>query len=402
MDLSFNSYKRNIYDNQNTNKIFNPNSMQQNFNFPMQQDDIMNSKKMRKNNQNNSSLEQGNNINNNSMNFGNGMIKMNYNSGKNNLMKNNQNNNMPLKINNNLSLSSNAAKNKIPNLNSGDNLNLLASQGQNMHPMLNMNFNNINGPNFYMQPNMINPHMNQGYINNNHMTIGNNNINNKDLGFNNGNNNKAKYMRYNLNTNPNPKYMNNSIDNNPMFIKNKDNNNINNPNDMNNNNLAKNFTLKTPNDMNNYNKSNLNMGNLNQLKQYILCLNIKIDSDTTKQIVIKSLNECPSILDSLKDGNKGMNEKVKKLIQEKINKSYEILRKIYEFGIKNYTYKNLCEIHHQMNYEKGKYRRKNENKEKVFILKKNKSFQDINKFFESEKKLVLENVRNVGALNISF
>ena len=148
-------------------------------------------------------------------------------------------------------------------------------------------------------------------------------------------------------------------------------------------------------------KSNLNMSN-NQQKQYILCLDIKIDNNTTKTINIKNLNECPSLLENLKIEGNIINDKVKKLIQEKINKAYELLtRKIYELGIKNYTYKNLCEIYHQIIYENNR-KRKNNNNEKVNILKRNKSYKETNKMLENEKKLVLDNVRNIGALNITF
>ena len=123
---------------------------------------------------------------------------------------------------------------------------------------------------------------------------------------------------------------------------------------------------------------------------------------STKTIKIKSLNECTQILEELKEGN-NFSEKEKKLIQEKINKTYELLLtgKIYEFGIKNYTYKNLSEIYHKVNYENNNQERKLMNN-KIRFIKKNKSFKEINDVLNDERKLSKDNVRNVGSLNITF
>ena len=150
------------------------------------------------------------------------------------------------------------------------------------------------------------------------------------------------------------------------------------------------------------NKSNFSMGGNNQMKQYILSVNIKLGDKSTKTIKIKSLNECTQILEELKEGN-NFSEKEKKLIQEKINKTYELLLtgKIYEFGIKNYTYKNLCEIYHKVNYENNNQERKLMNN-KIRFIKKNKSFKEINDVLNDERKLSKDNVRNVGSLNITF
>ena len=410
-NLSLSNFQRQFYDNSN-NKIYNPNQMQPNFNYAVSQDDInMNHKKQKKSIQNKSPLEQANVT----MNLSPGLLNnLNYNGAKNNFIKN-PNNNMNMKINNKqLSQSSNAAKNTIPNIMQNDNINFIGNQNQNIPQMLNMSFGPINNRNYYIppnMPNMRNPHMNQGYINNNHINIGNSAINNKE--FQNQNftpnmvNNKQKYQKYNQNAYQGQKH--NNMNNNQMFQKNK---NIQNSNDMNNNNLLNNniennksFGLKSGNDNNftNSNKSNFSMGGNTQIKNYILSLNIKLRDKTTKTIKIKSLNDCSNILEELRKEGKITNEKEKKLIMDKINKTYELLLtgKIYEFGIRNSTYKNLCEIYHKLNYENNNQGRKAMNN-KIRFMKKNKSLKELNDILNDEKKLTMDNVRNVGSLNITF
>ena len=410
-NLSLSNFQRQFYDNSN-NKIYNPNQMQPNFNYAVSQDDInMNHKKQKKSIQNKSPLEQANVT----MNLSPGLLNnLNYNGAKNNFIKN-PNNNMNMKINNKqLSQSSNAAKNTIPNIMQNDNINFIGNQNQNIPQMLNMSFGPINNRNYYIPPNMSNmrnPHMNQGYINNNHINIGNSAINNKE--FQNQNftsnmvNNKQKYQKYNQNAYQGQKH--NNMNNNQMFQKNK---NVQNSNDMNNNNLLNNnidnnksFGLKSGNDNNftNSNKSNFSMGGNTQIKNYILSLNIKLRDKTTKTIKIKSLNDCSNILEELRKEGKITNEKEKKLIMDKINKTYELLLtgKIYEFGIRNSTYKNLCEIYHKLNYENNNKGRKAMNN-KIRFMKKNKSLKELNDILNDEKKLTMDNVRNVGSLNITF
>ncbi len=41
-------------------------------------------------------------------------------------------------------------------------------------------------------------------------------------------------------------------------------------------------------------------------------------------------------------------------------------------------------------------------KNKLQVMKKNKSFEKFETIFDDDKKLKLENVRNVGSLNITF
>ena len=410
-NLSLSNFQRQFYDNSN-NKIYNPNQMQPNFNYAVSQDDInMNHKKQKKSIQNKSPLEQANVT----MNLSPGLLNnLNYNGAKNNFIKN-PNNNMNMKINNKqLSQSSNAAKNTIPNIMQNDNINFIGNQNQNIPQMLNMSFGPINNRNYYIPPNMSNmrnPHMNQGYINNNHINIGNSAINNKE--FQNQNftsnmvNNKQKYQKYNQNAYQGQKH--NNMNNNQMFQKNK---NVQNTNDMNNNNLLNNnidnnksFGLKSANDNNftNSNKSNFSMGGNTQIKNYILSLNIKLRDKTTRTIKIKSLNDCSNILEELRKEGKITNEREKKLIMDKINKTYELLLtgKIYEFGIRNSTYKNLCEIYHKLNYENNNKGRKAMNN-KIRFMKKNKSLKELNDILNDEKKLTMDNVRNVGSLNITF
>ena len=410
-NLSLSNFQRQFYDNSN-NKIYNPNQMQPNFNYAVSQDDInMNHKKQKKSIQNKSPLEQANVT----MNLSPGLLNnLNYNGAKNNFIKN-PNNNINMKINNKqLSQSSNAAKNTIPNIMQNDNINFIGNQNQNIPQMLNMSFGPINNRNYYIPPNMSNmrnPHMNQGYINNNHINIGNSAINNKE--FQNQNftpnmvNNKQKYQKYNQNAYQGQKH--NNMNNNQMFQKNK---NVQNTNDMNNNNLLNNnidnnksFGLKSANDNNftNSNKSNFSMGGNTQIKNYILSLNIKLRDKTTRTIKIKSLNDCSNILEELRKEGKITNEREKKLIMDKINKTYELLLtgKIYEFGIRNSTYKNLCEIYHKLNYENNNKGRKAMNN-KIRFMKKNKSLKELNDILNDEKKLTMDNVRNVGSLNITF
>ena len=410
-NLSLSNFQRQFYDNSN-NKIYNPNQMQPNFNYAVSQDDInMNHKKQKKSIQNKSPLEQANVT----MNLSPGLLNnLNYNGAKNNFIKN-PNNNINMKINNKqLSQSSNAAKNTIPNIMQNDNINFIGNQNQNIPQMLNMSFGPINNRNYYIppnMPNMRNPHMNQGYINNNHINIGNSAINNKE--FQNQNftsnmvNNKQKYQKYNQNAYQGQKH--NNMNNNQMFQKNK---NVQNTNDMNNNNLLNNnidnnksFGLKSANDNNftNSNKYNFSMGGNTQIKNYILSLNIKLRDKTTRTIKIKSLNDCSNILEELRKEGKITNEKEKKLIMDKINKTYELLLtgKIYEFGIRNSTYKNLCEIYHKLNYENNNQGRKAMNN-KIRFMKKNKSLKELNDILNDEKKLTMDNVRNVGSLNITF
>jgi hypothetical protein len=401
--LSFNSFQRQYFDNNNNNKIY-PNQIQQNLNYNLPQDDIITHKKIKKNTQNNSPFDQ-NNHSNPTMNLG--IANLNYNGPNNNFIKN-QPTNPAIKMNK-LSQSSKPPKNTNPFINN-DNINIIGNQNQNqnMPSMINLNYGQMNNRNLYLQQNMPvirNPHMNQGYINNNHINIGNNQI---KTDFQNANynqnmiNNKQKFQKYNPNTYLNQKH--NNIGNNQLYQKNKNNilnnNDINNPNinlNMTNN---KNFGFKSGLEHGNFLGSNKSM---DQPKQSFLCLNIKFSDKSTKTINIKKWNESQNILDDLLREGKIKSEREKKLIFEKINKIYELVgkKKIFELRIKPSTYKNLCEIHHKLNYENFNEQKKMI-KKKFKVMKKNKSFEKFENIFDDDKKLKLENVRNVGSLNLTF
>ena len=397
-NLSFNNFQRQFYDNNSNNKLY-PNQLQQNFNYNTPQEELMTHKKMKKNTQNNSPFDQNNHTN-PQINIA--MGNLNYNGPNNNFKSNNNNNQIKM---GKLSQSSKPPKNTNPFINNNDNIMLgNQPQSQNIPQMLNINYGQINNRNIYMQqgiPVMRNPHMNQGYINNNHINIGNNQL---KTDFQNANynpsmiNNKQKYQKYSSQNNyPNQKH-NNINNNNQMFQKNKSNNDINNnnPNLPNN----KNYGFKAGNEHGNYIGSNKA---IDQQKQSFLCLNIKFGDKTSKNIVINKWDESQSVLDELIKEGKIRTEREKKMILEKINKIYELVgrKKIYDMGIKAYTFKNLCEIHHKLNYQNLTQERKLV-KNKLQVMKKNKSFEKFETIFDDDKKLKLENVRNVGSLNITF
>ena len=395
-NLSFNNFQRQFYDNNSNNKIY-PNQLQQNFGYNNPQEDLMTHKKMKKNTQNNSPFDQNNHTN-PQINIG--MGNLNYN-GPNNFKSSNSNNQIKI---GKLSQSSKPPKNTNPFINNNDNI-ILGNQpqSQNIPQMLNINYGQINNRNIYMQqgiPVIRNPHMNQGYINNNNININNNQL---KTDFQNANynpnmiNNKQKYPKYNNpNSYQNQKH-NNINNNNQMYQKNKSNNDINNNNQNMPNN--KNYGFKSGNEHGNYIGSNKSM----EQRQSFLCLNIKFGDKTRKNIIINKWDESQSVLDELLKEGKIRTEREKKMILEKINKIYELVgrKKIYDLGIKAYTYKNLCEIHHKLNYQNLTQERKLI-KNKLQVIKKNKSFETFENIFDDDKKLKLENVRNVGSLNITF
>ena len=395
-NLSFNNFQRQFYDNNSNNKIY-PNQLQQNFGYNNPQEDLMTHKKMKKNTQNNSPFDQNNHTN-PQINIG--MGNLNYN-GPNNFKSSNSNNQIKI---GKLSQSSKPPKNTNPFINNNDNI-ILGNQpqSQNIPQMLNINYGQINNRNIYMQqgiPVIRNPHMNQGYINNNNININNNQLKTEfpNASYNpNMINNKQKYPKYNNpNSYQNQKH-NNINNNNQMYQKNKSNNDINNNNQNMPNN--KNYGFKSGNEHGNYIGSNKSM----EQRQSFLCLNIKFGDKTRKNIIINKWDESQSVLDELLKEGKIRTEREKKMILEKINKIYELVgrKKIYDLGIKAYTYKNLCEIHHKLNYQNLTQERKLI-KNKLQVIKKNKSFETFENIFDDDKKLKLENVRNVGSLNITF
>ena len=195
--------------------------------------------------------------------------------------------------------------------------------------------------------------------------------------------------------------------NNQNFNNNKNNkNNLNidnnyNLNNNNNNNVFKNYNQRSSKEGNNLSNNNTN-NNMNlssnnkqqQKQQYLLCLNIKLGNNQTETIKIKSLEECPRILKELKETKK-VNEKAIKIIQNKIYETIEITKKIYNFGLNKYTYKNLAEINNIITHNKG--RNKN-----VQAIKKCNTSKNFNKISESEMMLSKNDVRKTESLNISF
>ena len=406
-NLSLNNLQRQLYDNQN-NKIFNTPQMKQNFAFPNNEEMNMNHKKIQ------SPIEQ-NNLTNPSMNLGN-LINLNYN-GQNTKFIKTPSNNMNMNINNNnnkMSLSSQGPKNIIPpNFSPAENLNLIASQSQQIPPILNMNLNPLNNINFYVPQNMRNSAINGNYINNNHLNVPNN-MNNKDfhnLGFNHNNmvNNNKKYPKqYNYNTYQVPNHINNNNNNkinnqmynkNNKFLVNNDlNQNRNNYNLNNNNNSGKNYNLRVSKDSSsnsNSNKNNLILNNNNnqQIKQYILYLNLKLGNNKTELIKIKSIEDLPALLKELKE-NQNISEKVIKLIQNKIYEAIDIKKSIYNYVLDKYTYKNLCEIKNRIGNNKERKRKKK--------LQKINSMKIINNKYKEEMNLTKNDLKNSESLNLSL
>ena len=83
-----------------------------------------------------------------------------------------------------------------------------------------------------------------------------------------------------------------------------------------------------------------------------------------------------------------------KIIQNKIYETIEITKKIYNFGLNKYTYKNLAEINNKIMHNKG---RKNENK-----IKNSNSSKQVNTILGNEMMLSKEDIRKTESLNISF
>ena len=345
----------------------------------------------------------------------------------------NINNNMNVNSINNkkISLSSQPAKNTIPNFTPGENLNLAFNPNkmpqQGISPLLNMNINNL-GKNFYMPQNMKNPHLNNNLWNNannnnnNHINGPNNNLNNNNINDNfQGNKNNNLYNKKDFNNRANH---NNNQNNNKKYQKlynhntyqpsNMNNNHINNKNKLNQNIDINNNTLNTSNNSNNLlqKKNNNNMNNNpnnitnnNVLrsnkpqKKYLLSLCIKLNNNETEIINIKSLKDTNALLQEIKE-KRNLNEKTVKVIQKKINNAVEIIKKIFDYNLNKYTYKNLVDINHQV----ISYKDKGEKDEEK--IKKNKikyhSSKQLNKFFENERNLTLNDVKNVEFLNISY
>ena len=380
-------------------------NMQQNYSFQNNEEN-MNHKTLKKlQNQKNSQIELGNNnINATAINL-NMLNNLNYNESNNKFMKNHPNN----IINNNLSLSSQGQKNTIPNFNQSDNINLMAGHNQQIPPLINMNFSSL-GNRYYVPQNMKNVHMNNNYMNNNHLNNPNN-INNKDYnnsGFNHPNmgNNKKYQKQYNYNTyqHQGSNHLNNNMNNNHIYNNTKNHKNNMNNSEINNSNLnnnynqnnssGKNYNLKSSKESHsNINLNNNNNNNNQKPKKYLLSLKLKLGNNKTEIINIKNIEDCQGVLKEIKEKH-NLNQNVMKIINNKIFQAIDITKKIYDFSVNKYTYRNLAEIKNNLIFPKRP------NNEK--IIKKNKSFKEIKNCHKEEMTLSKNDMKEIESLNISF
>ena len=423
-NLSMGNFQMPIYDQQN-NQLFNVMASNLKQNYPMPINDGINvgdHKKIKK--MGNKSPNEQNFSLNPALNLGNVLPNLNYNGPtiNNGLNANNINNKK-------ISLSSQAPKNTIPNFNQGENLNLAFNPNkmnqQGISPLLNMNMNSL-GKNFYMQQNMKNPHLNNNLWNNlnnnNHMNGPNNNLNNNNLNdnfqgnknnnlynkkdfnnrinHNNNQNNNKKYPKtYNHNT-----YQPSNMNGNHLNNKNKMNQNMDISNNLNGSNDSNNF-LQKKNNNNASNSSNIVNNNVlrnnKPQKKYLLSLRIKINNNETEIINIKSLKDTNALLQEIKE-KRNLSDKTVKLIQKKINNAVEIIKKIFDYNLNKYTYKNLVDINHQLISHKDKNEKDDEKIKRGIDKTRHHSSKYVNKFFENEKNLAMNDVKNVEFLNISY
>jgi hypothetical protein len=245
--------------------------------------------------------------------------------------------------------------------------------------------------------NNINNNLNDNFQGNKNNNLYNKKDFNNRINHNNSQNNNKKYQKlYNHNT-----YQPTNMNNNHMNNKNKINQNL----DMNNNNGSNNsnniLQKKNNNSMNNSSNliNNNALRNNKPQKKYLLSLCIKVNNNQTETINIKSLNDINALLQEIKE-KRNLDDKTLKVIQQKITEAVEIIMKILDCNLSKYTYKNLVDINHQiMTYkEKGEKDDKKIKKSKV----KYHSSKCVNRFFENEKNLAMNDVKNVEFLNISY
>ena len=65
---------------------------------------------------------------------------------------------------------------------------------------------------------------------------------------------------------------------------------------------------------------------------------------------IKSLKDTNALLQEIKE-KRNLNEKMVKLIQNKIIDAVDIIQKIFDYNLNKYTYKNLTDINYQINHK---------------------------------------------------
>ena len=412
-NLSMGNFQMPMYDQQN-NQLFNAvmaSNMKQNFSLQMNDEMNVNNHKKMKKMPNQSPNDQNFNMN-PSLNLG-VLPNLNYNGP-------NINNNTNIN-NKKISLSSQPPKNTIPNFNQGENLNLVFNQNklnqQGISPLLNMNMNSLGNKTFYIPQNMKNNHMNNNMwnnlnnnnVNNSHLNGPNTNINNVNINENyNGNKNNNLYKkkdfnnnRTNHNNNPNNNkkyhklYNHNAYQ--PSNNNNTNNNHINNKLNIDTNN--NNGNLSNSNNSLKKNSNNISNQQSNVLrsnkpsKQYLISLCLKLDNNETEIINIKSLKDTNALLQEIKE-KRNLNEKMVKLIQNKIIDAVDIIQKIFDYNLNKYTYKNLTDINYQINH-------KQKLKEEIYN-KRNKSSKTLNKYFDERMKLSINDVKQVESLNISY
>jgi hypothetical protein len=282
----------------------------------------------------------------------------------------------------------------------------MAGHNQQIPPLINMNFSSL-GNRYYVPQNMKNVHMNNIYINNNHLNNPNN-INNKDYnnnGFNHPNmgNNKKYQKQYNYNTyqHQGSNHLNNNMNNSHIYNNSKNHKNNMNNNEINNNTLnnnynqnnnsGKNYNLKSSKES--HSNNNTNNNNFQKQKKYLLSLKLKLGNNKTEIINIKNLEDCQVVLKEIKEKH-NLNQNVMKIINNKIFQAIDITKKIYDFSMNKYTYRNLAEINNNLIFPKRPHNEK--------IIKKNKSFKENNNCHKEEMALSKNDMKEIESLNISF
>ena len=215
-------------------------------------------------------------------------------------------------------------------------------------------------------------------------------------------NNKKYQKQYNYNTYQHQaqNHLNNNMNNNHIYNNTKNHKNNMNNNEINNNNLNNNFNQNNSSGKN-YNlksskesHSNNNTNNNNQKpKKYLLSLKLKLGNNKTELINIKNVEDCQVVLKEIKEKH-NLNQNVMKIINNKIYQAIDITKKIYDFSVNKYTYRNLAEIKNNLIFPKRP------NNEK--IIKKNKSFKEIKICNKEEMTLSKNDMKEIESLNISF
>jgi hypothetical protein len=169
--------------------------------------------------------------------------------------------------------------------------------------------------------------------------------------------------------------------------------NNNNTSNLNNSNSNKKNSINNPQSIN----TNNILRGIKPQKKYLLSIKIKLDNNETEVINIKSLKDTTLLLQQIKE-KKNLNDKTVKLIQKKINKTVEIIQKIFDYNLSKYTYKNLTSMNHQL---------LNHNKEKIeddvqVMRKRNNSAKRVNKCLEKEIMLTMNDVKEAESLNVSY